>query len=113
MPMGPDERITAALAELKCRLVTRFDDRLARVVLFGSHARGEARPDSDIDVLVVVAGLTPRERSEVHGIAADVWMDLGGRDYVSALALSTDEYARLERLERLIAQDIAREGVPL
>lgn len=25
----------------------------ARVILFGSHARGEARPDSDIDFLVI------------------------------------------------------------
>lgn len=35
-----------------------------RLVLFGSRARGEARPDSDIDLLVVMpqARLTPLER---------------------------------------------------
>ena len=27
--------------------------RSARVILFGSHARGEARPDSDVDFLVI------------------------------------------------------------
>ena len=34
--------------------------RLRAVVLFGSRARGDARPDSDIDVLVVADGL-PRD----------------------------------------------------
>ena len=35
-----------------------------RLVLFGSRARGEARPDSDLDLLVVMpqARLTPLER---------------------------------------------------
>lgn len=34
-----------------------FPDRLVSVVLFGSVSRGEARPDSDIDLLVVMKGL--------------------------------------------------------
>ena len=38
--------------------------RPSRLVLFGSRARGEARPDSDIDLLVVMPQprLTPQER---------------------------------------------------
>lgn len=31
-------------------------DRLEQILLFGSQARGEARPDSDIDILVIVRG---------------------------------------------------------
>ena len=30
-------------------------DRIERVVLFGSRARGDNRPDSDIDILVEIA----------------------------------------------------------
>jgi len=33
-----------------------------RVILFGSRARGEARPDSDVDLMVVVDDATPSER---------------------------------------------------
>ena len=33
-----------------------------RIILFGSHARGEAGPDSDIDLLVVVDDDTPMEK---------------------------------------------------
>jgi len=35
-------------------LIMRFSDQLQRLILFGSHARGDATAESDIDVLVVV-----------------------------------------------------------
>jgi predicted nucleotidyltransferase len=34
------------------RIVERFDPD--RIILFGSRARGDARPDSDVDLLVVM-----------------------------------------------------------
>jgi predicted nucleotidyltransferase len=34
------------------RIVQRFDPE--KVILFGSHARGTAGPDSDVDLLVVM-----------------------------------------------------------
>lgn len=49
----------------------RFGDRLVSVVLFGSRARGETRPESDIDVLVVVSGL-PRNRFERYAGLRDL-----------------------------------------
>jgi len=42
------------LGELRARLERLYGDGLVEVVLFGSRARGEADPDSDIDVLVVL-----------------------------------------------------------
>ncbi|MFP4248886.1 MAG: nucleotidyltransferase domain-containing protein, partial [Armatimonadota bacterium] len=43
-----------ALRELKRELEALYGDRLRGVYLFGSHARGEAGPDSDVDVAVVL-----------------------------------------------------------
>ena len=46
------------MAEARFRLQARYGDRLAHVVLYGSHARGEADADSDVEVLVERKRLT-------------------------------------------------------
>lgn len=44
------------LTQLRSELVPLYGQRLVRLVLFGSRARGDSMPDSDIDVLVVLKG---------------------------------------------------------
>jgi uncharacterized protein len=44
------------LARIKSRLQAVYGDRLRGVVLYGSEARGEATPDSDVDILVLLVG---------------------------------------------------------
>ncbi len=48
--------LNTVLHELRRRMEELYGDRLERVILFGSRARGDADPDSDIDVLVVLKG---------------------------------------------------------
>jgi predicted nucleotidyltransferase len=40
--------------EIRPRLEAAFRDRLQGVLLFGSEARGQAREDSDVDVMVLL-----------------------------------------------------------
>ena len=48
--------IEALLDDFKQRLEVLYGERLIEVVLFGSVARGEDTPESDVDVLVVLRG---------------------------------------------------------
>ena len=50
------ENLKTLLAELRRRLEAFYGERLVRLVLFGSQARGGAEAGSDIDVLVVLRG---------------------------------------------------------
>ncbi|MFM7602050.1 MAG: nucleotidyltransferase domain-containing protein, partial [Pseudanabaena sp.] len=49
-----NKRLSDLLIELKASLVKLYGDRLFSLILFGSQARGEATPDSDIDVMAVL-----------------------------------------------------------
>ena len=61
MPDTPEIVVTTD-DPVVARVVRRVVEEVAplRVVLFGSRARGTARPDSDVDLLVVVPDGTER-----------------------------------------------------
>lgn len=107
-------RETAVLAprllnELKERLAAAYGDRLYAVVLFGSEARGDAGPDSDIDLLAVLETLTGDYGDELErGLAAvyPVALRLGRR--VSAKPLTREEY---ERGDSPLLREVRRSGV--
>lgn len=44
------------LTKIKDCLRMLYGDRLQNVLLFGSEARGESIPDSDIDIMVILNG---------------------------------------------------------
>ena len=48
--------LAPALQQLRAGLEAQYGDRLDRVLLYGSQARGDAGPESDVDVLVVLEG---------------------------------------------------------
>lgn len=66
--------IQGILKRLVAGLSTLYAERLDQVLLYGSHARGEARPDSDIDVLVVLrnADSPGKEIARTSHLVADL-----------------------------------------
>lgn len=65
---SPYREIVSVLFE---KLIEFFGDKLISVVVFGSVARGEARRDSDIYLLIVIEGL-PKSRFKRQDIFMEV-----------------------------------------
>jgi predicted nucleotidyltransferase len=101
----------AILRELKRSLGSFLGDQLVSMVLFGSMARGDYHDESDIDVAVIVHGLTRKLKGQILDEVAE--LELEHHMPLSVLVLSEEEFNRLKKRERRIALDIEREGVSL
>lgn len=104
-----EERV--ALSELKSALEELLGDRLVRFVLYGSRARGDYDPESDVDVAIIVKGLTRDQKNRLLDIVADI--EVEHITPLSTLILSEEDFNHLKQRERRIALDIEIEGIPL
>lgn len=82
--------------------------RVASVVLFGSRARGDARPDSDYDVAVFVRDLIAR-RPVDHALADTALRHILAGFPIRPVAVPSDFLTVSPPLP--LARDLAREGV--
>ena len=62
--MISDHKQEDLLSHIRDRVVHEFQP--LRLILFGSRARGDARPDSDVDLLVVLAAVTDKRAKAVE-----------------------------------------------
>lgn len=93
------------LAEVVRRLVEAY--RPERIYLFGSLARGEAGPDSDYDLLVIVPDDAPQERKDSKLAYRVLWGTGAAADVI------VWERSRFERRARVVCSlpaTVLREG---
>lgn len=105
-----DEERQVAM-EFVDRVRQQFDGQLVSIVLFGSRARGEAKSDSDMDVLVVMSSAGPGIRKRIRYLAVEVWLEYGV--YLSTRVWSQTHWHKLEELQTLLYQNISRDGINL
>ena len=97
------------LARFRDTLAELYGQRLERVVLFGSRARGDARADSDYDVAVFVRDIGDRwqEVDRIVPVVTDIIDDTGAVNH--AMPYRADSYEDRTSLMR----EIRREGINL
>ena len=67
----PDRRKQDVLDRFVEELATDRD--VVGVFLFGSFARGDSRPDSDIDLLVITSGVFRKEIFHIDGVELEIF----------------------------------------
>jgi predicted nucleotidyltransferase len=90
-------------------LSAMYGNKLDRVVLFGSRARGDAHADSDYDVAVFLSDMPDRfvELYRLADLSTDILGDTG--EFVHAMPYRSNAYDERTPLMR----EIRREGVDL
>ena len=111
-PMVPSipEPLVSSLAEYRRRLEELLGDRLVGLRLYGSWARGEQTPDSDVDLVVLTRDrLGFREVDEVRAPAYEIGWRFG--EMVSVKLFQVDDFNRMVEREHPF-EAIEREGIP-
>lgn len=106
---APMAEVDPILQRYHTELESVFGDRLARVVLFGSRARGDARSDSDYDVAVFLhkMGSFCEESLTLAEIESTISRETG--IIINSLPFSADKPAA----PTILMHNIAREGISL
>lgn len=93
------------LTRLRHDLDAAFGDRIERVVLYGSRARGDAQADSDYDVAVFLKNYTNRqhERPYLSSIETEVFDHTGG--LIHALSFKAESWNNRTPLMGAIRRD--------
>ncbi len=102
-PSIRDERIRAAWPTAIASIVSAYQPE--RVILFGSQARGDAGPDSDVDLLVVFAGEVDRRERR-----AQILCLLRGMPFAKDVLVATAANVARPLIGSALA-DAVREGV--
>jgi predicted nucleotidyltransferase len=113
-------RAVSALADARRTVLHELGDSAGHiephpvsVIVFGSFARGEAGPDSDLDAIVIRLA-TVDEDDDRWRASVDQWLEQARRltgNPVELLEATDEEASRLLRRRRPLWRDIERDGV--
>ncbi len=108
-PRHPSLAIDVVLTRLRAALDAHYGERLERAVLFGSRARGDARPDSDFDVAVFLRDYTDlwHELQPLGAITTDILLDTSA--VISAKPFPAGKY----RARTSLMGEIRRDGIDI
>lgn len=106
--MNIDDR--TILEKFQALLLSRV--KVHKLILFGSRARGDADPDSDMDVVVILEGtVNDEDRESVSDCAWEAGFQHG--IVVVPVVFTRSEWETGPERYSLLAQAVESEGVPL
>jgi hypothetical protein len=99
--------------ESLARCLNAFDQvtPLRAVYLFGSHARGDARPDSDVDLCIVAEG-AEHQQDTARKYREAIW-DIWPRPALTLIPIAPQRLAEKQAIGDHFFDTVLKEGVLL
>lgn len=119
MPRSLERRLPPSLTPQEKKALLDFVERLHQdfpmevkeIVLFGSKARGDFGPHSDVDVWVVTTRDDWRLRDAIVGHTFDLLIETGV--FISPRVVSAQHVRKLQRWHSPLLEDVRKDGLPL
>ena len=107
--MSPNPREEAILTRFRTAVGDIYGDRLERVVLYGSRARGDHHPDSDYDIAVFIKnpGTLTEELDKLASLTTAILLDTG------AVISAKPFYAGSYRERTIFMHNLREDGLDL
>ena len=102
-----------AIEEVKNRLVEKYGDRLLLLKLYGSKARGDSHPDSDIDLLIVVDKDGWEMSERIFDEIYDVMNKYEFKFFISMNVFEENEYDLYREHDFSFYRNVKRDGIDL
>lgn len=105
-----NECLQTILDQTRSCLERLYGSRLDRIVLYGSQARGDARPDSDIDVLIVLKEpfSYSLESDRISVAIAEICLE-----YATVISCAFATVRKYQEYDSGFFRNVRREGITL
>jgi predicted nucleotidyltransferase len=114
VPLKTEKRENGPLSSLLGKLTEELQRQLGSdlwlLMLYGSYARGEAQPDSDVDLFVVLRRASEAAYEKVRQIAYRVMWEADFAYVFSLYLTDAHHYRTLEQYSSSFLRNIQREG---
>ncbi len=103
-----NEKIAPLIQRVKTFLVVQYGQKVRGVILYGSHARGTATEDSDIDLLVLVdPDLSPwKVRDSLSDLLLDILLET---DQLVSVQVLPEDFFQTHNYPFIL--NVKREGI--
>lgn len=108
----PEIATRDAIKAFKEALIARLPEDILRIIFFGSRRRGIFRPDSDIDLLIVIREKKRDVIDKVFEIGDTIERDILKYEIPFTIHILTEgEYLRFKESKSLFISSIEEEGI--
>ncbi len=104
-----EKKVEELVRQINCELKRKFKEKLCKIILFGSYARGDYNNESDLDVLVLVEDEKPNKYSkEIVDFEIDLTIRYG---ILPSIIVRSTDYFNENREIIPFFRNVEREGV--